>query len=265
MNETPPPGRRVLVGAGSYADAVTAMRIIAWLPDFFSAGLGGVLVEDPDMLAICQIPDQRIVLLSGTTTLAPDSSKVRAQLKSDARAFQRSLADTADPRGTGWAFEQHKGDLISTTLRVAEGWDVLILGYRQLHRVPGKVVLLQKTGAANDEMDEASRRLCQHLSAGRIAFSIKTNVEEADYPISPDTVQFDTLDECVRALTRTNAHAVLVDLKRGPIRNQTELSRLLEAARCPVIVFGSANTQSLLEHSTQIPPRPTQVGHENDS
>ncbi len=55
---------------------------------------------------------------------------------------------------------------------------------------------------------------------------------------------------------RTNAQAVLVDLTEGPIRSPDDLARLLEVSRCPLIVFGTSNTNTMLEHSTQIPPPP---------
>ena len=265
MTKATSPGLRILVGAGSFADAAAAIRLVQQLPSSFCMGLGGVLVEEVDMLATCQIPDQRIVLLSGMTTMAPNRSQVRTLLKADARAFQRCLAQAADPSGTSWVFAQDKGDLVATALRAAAGWDVLVLGYRHIHSVPGKIILLETSGPASTEMHEASRRLSQQLAADHAVFSVKKNAGDTLRPTGSNTVQFDTLDESLNALTRTNAHAVLVDLRHGPLRNQNDLSSLLEAARCPVIVFGASNTHLLLEHSTQIPPRPALAERESNS
>ncbi|MEH6832928.1 MAG: hypothetical protein V7661_19030, partial [Sulfitobacter sp.] len=60
-------GLRILVGAGSFADASAGLHLVRHLQGSFCAGLGGILIEDPDMLAACAIPHQHIVLSSGTT------------------------------------------------------------------------------------------------------------------------------------------------------------------------------------------------------
>lgn len=264
MNTVRRPGLRILVGAGSYADAAAGLRIIEHLPSTFFAGLGGILVEEVDIFATCQIPDQRIVLLSGKTALAPSHAQLHTLLRADARAFRRILARAAGPSGAQWAFMQDKGELVRTALRAAAGWDVLVLGYRQIHKIPGKIILLQDSGTPSAEMEEASSRLSHQLSAQRVVFSIRENGDDGlDAP--PSTAhQFKTLDDALAALGRQNAQAVLVDFARGPIRDQTDLLRLLEAARCPVVVFGASNNPSLLEHNTHIPPAPAKPERDDD-
>lgn len=262
MEQSIPPGLRILVGAGCFADAAAALRIVARLPGGLLAGLGGVLVEESDMLATCQIPRQRVVSASGITAMAPSLSQVRALLKADARAFRKSLAHTADPAGAGWVFAQDKGDLVSTALRAATGWDVLVIGYRQVHRIPGKIVVLESARVPRDAVTAVSDRLAKHLSADRVVFSVKSEGTTMTDVQPPDMFQFETLDQALKALTRTNAEAVLVDLAQGPVYNLADLARLLEVARCPLVVFGTSGMNVLLEHSTQIPPVPGSNGHE---
>jgi hypothetical protein len=264
MNDVIGPGLRILVGAGSFTDAKAALRIVQQLPEGFCAGLGGILVEEQELLATCQIPDQRIVLLSGTTSSAPSNSQIQTLLKADARAFQKLLARTARPRDNAWAFTRDTGELVSTALRAAASWDILVLGYRQIHKVPGKVIILQTSAPTSDKIQETSRRLSNHSPSGQITFSVKTITDEVTSSLSSKSLQFDTLDDALTALTRQNAQAVLVDLRRGPVRNQHDLLRLLEAARCPVVVFGASRTNPLLEHNTQILPHTAKVGSDND-
>lgn len=255
MSSAPPVGLRILVGAGSFADATAALNLVQYLQGGFCTGLGGVLIEDADMLAACEIPDQRVVLPSGTTAQAPSPSKLRGMLNADARAFRKLLAHTVGPRKTDFAFTQDAGEFVSTALRVARDWDVLVLGYRQLHNVPGKIILLQSAEQSSDAMIQASRKLAHSMPNALTTFMV-----DCDRHISPATSasnlrQFDTLAHALVALTRTNAQAVLVDLDRSPLRNHHDLLRLLEAARCPVIAFGTSNFPALLEHNTQIPPK----------
>lgn len=264
MNTPNRPGLRILVGAGSFADAVAALRIIERLPSDFCRGLGGVLVEEADTLATCQIPHQRVVLLSGSTALAPDPSQFRNLLRADARAFRQSLARAADPEGKEWVFAQDKGDLVSTSLRTAVGWDILVIGYRQVHKVPGNIVLMTEASAVSDDMNEAAGRLVRRLGVGPLVLSVRAD-DDTSGPPQTGAIPFETLADALRTLARINADAVLVDLRQGPIRTRDDLARLLEAARCPLIVFGASSTPSLIEHSTQIPPGPAGGGQTRDS
>jgi hypothetical protein len=248
-------GLRILVGAASFADAVAGVRIVQKLPSSFCAGLGGLLVEEVDIFTACEIPDQRIVLSSGKTALAPNLSQLRTLLNADARAFRRLLAQASRPGATQWAFMQDKGELVRTALQAATGWDVLVLGYRQTSKVLGKVILLQKSGPPSENVQEAFSRLSHRLAGEPIVFSIKENGDEAVSAQTSNTIQFKTLDDALRVLARTNAQAVVVDFARGPIHNQNDLLRLLEAARCPVFVFDASNPSSVLENSMQIPPQ----------
>jgi hypothetical protein len=254
MSDVPGFGLRILVGAGSFADATAALRIVQQFPSGFCAGLGGILVEEVELLATCRIPDQRIILLSGMTSPAPSVPQVRTLIKADARAFQKLLAHTTRPHDTEWEFSQEKGELVSTALRAAASWDVLVLGYRQLHKVPGKVILLQTSGGSSSEMKAASLGLSNHLRVEPVTFSVKANIDGAVNTPSSNALQFETLDGALAALTRQNAQTVLVDLKHGPVRNHYDLLHLLEVARCPVVVFGASNANLLLEHNTQILP-----------
>lgn len=254
MSAASPLGLRILVGAGSFADATAALRLVQYLQGSFCAGLGGILIEDADMLATCEIPDQRIVLSSGTTAQAPSPSKVRALFRADARAFRKSLAHSAGLRKTDWAFTQDKGELVRTALRAARDWDVLVLGYRQLHNVPGKIILLQSAAPSSDAMTQASQMLAKYMPNALTTFTVNGDRLVPPTVSASNAHQFNTLSEALVALTRTNAKAVLVDLKRSPLQDHNDLLRLLEAARCPVLVFGPSNLPALLEHNTQIPP-----------
>ncbi|WP_298863912.1 hypothetical protein [uncultured Sulfitobacter sp.] len=252
MNTVSQHGLRILVGAGSFADARAALHLVRHLQGNFSAGLGGVLIEDVDMLNTCQIPDRRIILSSGTTARAPSLSKIRTLLQADARAFRHLLAQTAGPHDTNWAFSREAGELVSTALHAAQGWDVLVLGYRKAHSAPGKIVLLQTSAGSSEKITEAFRRLSKNMPDASITLSVG--------PDAPPNRQvsnshyYETFPEAMAALSRTNARALLVDLDNSPLHDHNDLLRLLEAARCPIIIFHPSRMPALLAHSTQIPP-----------
>ena len=265
MTQAEDRGPRILVGASSFADASAALRLVDRLAVAFCAGLGGVLVEEVNTLAICQIQNKRIVLANGTTMLAPSQSQVRTLLDADARAFRQSLARTAKATGADWVFAQEAGDLVNTALRTAAGWDILVIGYRHVHAINGKIILLETSSSASVEMGEAAKLLSRQFSVDQVVFSVNHGEVGKDSVRSSGTSHFATLDEAMRALARTNAQAVLVDLSRGPVRNADDLARLLEVARCPLIVFGASGAHAMLENSVHIPPAPNNGGQSGES
>lgn len=248
MNAKDPHNPRVLVGAASYSDAIAALRIVELLPETFRADLGGVLVEEVDILAACQIPDQRIVLIDGTTTLAPSLSQVHTLITADARAFQNSLASMTKSPEASWVFAQDKGALVDTVLKAALGWDILVIGYRQIHNIPGKVVVLKSATIPSDELDETSNQLSKRLAADQIVFII------GEGRASDSTLSFATLDDALKKLARMNAQVVLLDLTHGPVYTLDDLAQVLEHARCPLILTGMSGMTALLENNTIIPP-----------
>ena len=168
MTDVPQHGSRILVGAGSFADAAAALRLVDGLGFVFQAGLGGILVEEADTLAAYQIPNQRVILMNGTTILAPSKSEARTLQQADARAFRKSLAQAAKARGANWAFAQEVGDLIPTALKAAAGWDILIIGYRHIHPVRGKIVHIAATGATTPDINDAAKLLAHQFLADRV-------------------------------------------------------------------------------------------------
>lgn len=253
MTRTVHTALRILVGASSFADADAALHIVERLTDTVWVGLGGVLVEE-EMLEICQIPNQRVIQPSGTITMPPNKAQLRTLMQADARAFRKSLARTARPTGTEWVFAQERGDLVQASLHAAANWDVLVLGYRQVHKRRGKIVIFGTHGTGDSAMNAIARWLSSQLNTEGIYFSFNDVPE----PATGGVVRFDILDDSLKALTHMNAEAVLVDLRQGAVRTQSDLARVLEAARCPVIVFGASATKSQLAHSTQIPPAVSQ-------
>ena len=256
MTQADDRGPRILVGASSFADAAAALRLVDRLAIALRAGLGGILIEEENTLAICQIQDKRIILLNGTTMIAPSRSQVRTLLDADARAFRQWLARTAKTTGTDWVFAQEAGDLVNTALRTAAGWDILVIGHRPIHAIKGKIVLLETSKSCSAEMGEAARLLSRQFSADLVVFSVNHDEAAEDSIQNTGRFQFATLEEAMHALARTNAQAVLVDLSRGSFRTADDLSRLLEVSRCPLIVFGASNAFAKLENTVHIPPAP---------
>ncbi len=264
MSRANQPTRRILVGAGSFVDATAALRLAERLAADLSAALGGVLVEEVSTLAICELPNQRIVLVSGDVMRAPDRLQVRTLMQADARAFERCIRRQATMTGAECIFVQEVGDLVRTALRAAVGWDILVIGYRQVHAIPGKLILLQGDQAPSEGMTRAARVLTQWRAAEQVVFSVGRGGAQTADATPPGRYHFETLDAAMTALARTNAQAVLVDLARGPLRGLDDLARLLEVSRCPLIVFGASDPDALHAAATAPPSASDTRGHAED-
>lgn len=247
---------RILVGASSYIDASAAMRLLGRLMGTWQPSLGGVLIEDTESLAICSLPDRRIVTPSGTVVLAPSLSQIRTLIEADARAFRQSLARLAEDAGAPWTFERDRGDLIQTGLRMARAWDVLVIAHRNLHPVAGKVVLMGSPETADSPIMMMSKRLSARLNADPVILTVDTTTRQATAPKPFNRHSFATFDQALAQLARLNTQAVLVDMSRGPVRTAEDLHRIIDVARCPVFVFGTVSAARSLEHTMQIPPGP---------
>ncbi len=249
MTVLPRPETRILIGAGSFADATAALKIVGRLASGVKFAFGGLLIEDREMLDMCQIPNQRVVSASGTLVFAPSPSQLRTLIEADAKAFRRSLAEVAGPTGAAWTFEQSIGDLVQQSLTASAGWDILVFGHRSIHPMKGKIISLRASDWADDELDTFSVRLAKTLSAEHLVFSVGDRPDK-----SHKSFAFDSLADALATLAHINVQAVLLDLSHGPVRSSDELRQLLEVSRCPLFVFGAAASSDKLEHSTQIPP-----------
>jgi prophage DNA circulation protein len=259
---TPPSGdsTRITVGAGSFADASAALRLIERIIHDLRPNLGGILVEETTSLAVCDLPNQRLVSPSGQVVLAPTRAQIAALLEADARAFRQSLAKLADRAGAPWTFQRGAGDLIQMSLDTGAASDIVIFAHRNIHPVAGKIVLLSSSTATQSDVAAMSRMLAQRTSASHMMMAVDDSGETRKGPGAAHPDHFATLQKALSQLARMNAQAVLVDLSRGPVQSAEQLRSLIDVARCPVFAFGMASVTRALAHTTHIPPSPARDG-----
>ncbi len=247
----PPPARRILIGAGSFADARAALRLAERLAGDLAAELGGMLVEEAILYEIADLPKPRVITSSGTMIVAPSRARLRTLVEGDARAFRETLSALA--RSRKWSFERRRGELISGLCQAARGWDLLLLGHRETQRLPGRVVLIAPPEGAG----EAAAGL-----AGDLAAALRTDVvalrlgPEQPGGTAQGSEHLGGEDALLARIGRIHAAAVVLDLSAGPLRTYDQLRRLHAAARCPLVVLGAGQGEPSLEHATQIPPAP---------
>ncbi|HQF30115.1 MAG TPA: hypothetical protein PLJ34_01600, partial [Hyphomicrobiales bacterium] len=148
MSEAERTLRRILIGAASFADAESALRIAERIVGPLVADLGGLMMEDTTVAALVGGPGRRIVATSGAVVVAPSARDFGLVVASQARAFETRLARLAEAHTLRWSFERRAGELVAGLFAAAREWDLLVVGQCRVHRHGGRVILLEPPAGA---------------------------------------------------------------------------------------------------------------------
>lgn len=213
--------RRILIGAVSFADAESVLRLAEKMSAALTLEFGGLLIEDSDVIGVARSPQARLVTSTGIVVPGPSAEQAGMIARAEARAFRAALSRLAAARGVGWSFETRTGELVSGMIGESRGWDLLAIGYRQIRRPSGRIIRLGSEGGEGGEADAVVDALAAALGA---------RVERLPLPDDAATID---------RLSRSHAAALVVDLGGGEALTEDALRRLIAAARCPVLIVGA--------------------------
>ncbi len=236
MNAMAKSSRRILIGAGSYADAKSAFRLVERLAGELVTELGGLLVEETLLTEITGLPKQRVITSSGSMIVAPSRKQIRTLVRSDERAFRETLSTLAHSRK--WSFERQRGDLISGLCEAAKDWDLLLLGHRVALRLTGCVVLVAPATDATTDAERLAGEMANALGTGSVVLTLDPHGPPTDAE-HREGEHFENERALLERIARIHASAVVLDLATGPLRTYEQLRHLLAAARCPIVVLGA--------------------------
>lgn len=240
MSAESKPSWRILIGAGSFADAQAALRLVERFAVSRAAELGGMFLEEGFLAEISDLPKRNVITSWGGLAVAPTPRQIHSQIESDAKAFREMLSGVA--RSRKWTFERRRGELIGGLCAAAAGWDLLLVGYRELHRFPGQVILIAPPADAAQRAVGLANDLAGALKVGVRALTLSAG------PAGPgagamDIERFDDESALLARLARIPASALVIDVSAGPLRSFDALRRVFAAARCPVVVLGAGRAQ----------------------
>ncbi len=215
--------KRLLIGAVTFADADSALRLAEKISAALTLELGGLMVAEPGFAGGVGTPRARLVTLTGSLVPEPTPEQASVVSRAEARAFRAALSRLAAERGGAWSFEEQTGELVSGLCGAARSWDVLAIGYRQVHRRAGKIILLEASRRERGEADA----IVDVLKA-----ALNVRVERMPRSALGDA-------EGLARIDRSHASVVVLDLTDGPSVTEVELRRLIDAARCPVLIIGA--------------------------
>ena len=140
-------GKRLLIGAESFADAKPALRIAEALLNYGVSDIGGRFVENLQNTETWPPHAQRVVTSGGALSEAPTKAQQKQQFERDAKAFREDLARIASASEIDWRFDREKGNPIQKLVLAARDWDMLVIGHRRLSRHTGCILSIQTEGS----------------------------------------------------------------------------------------------------------------------
>lgn len=206
MTVEAPSAQRVLLLAGSFADAAPSMDLAVAVASRIQGSLEGILVQDPRAEGATPVRvDHRanaLVALSG--------ERLRLAYAVDARAFRSRLKQAATSASLHYRFRTESGLLPDLAIRMTQPGDFVILGHRRFLALRGPVISL-------DENKDGPAALLATDLARRLGLRLRI------LPADTQALELDLLAASMVVLSQT--------AQAQPHR----LNALIETARCPVL------------------------------
>ena len=249
----PPPPRQIIIAASCYADATCAIPMAAGLARWAGADLHGILVEQDEALTTVGMFSARLITPAGAKIAAPTLPQMRRSLSSDARTFEAELARLSRANQRHWTFERLQGDLVTRMRAAVENADILFVGHQRFYRHPGAVILIHSPGQVPHRTFDIANELARHQNTSLFICATATNPEQrhlASVELEDMLRNIDLAGSAARVfgstaeildwINRSSAVAVVIDTQAGPFHSDADMGLLLDVARCPLVVVGSA-------------------------
>lgn len=235
---------RVILGATCYADAEPGLQIAVLLAQSIGANIEGCLVADEAAIAAASLPRARSVSLSGQPIPSVDAGALMAAFRADARLFEHRLLDAARHASLQSAFQQARGALTGVLEGLAAAEDVIVYGMQRMLRSTARrdapLVLVATDSVPGTGILKLAVDLARRMQTRLVVLAESTFVEEVRAAL--DALPEGTAAEVAPItaetplLTRVDRMSPAAVLLGGGGPGMPPVPRLIEAARCPVIL-----------------------------
>lgn len=229
---------RVILGATCYADAEAALNIAVAVAKQIDGELHGLLVSDEAILTAVEGPQSLTISYSGTRVAIDNAEAMRQAFRADAEHFQRRLLQLARGASLGHAFSQASGRMPRAAADIAGHGDLIVYGFRRSRGSEDGVVLIARD-EPQSRLIELAGRLASALGQPLVVFAAKDQANRIagmldDIGIESAQVQALASGQSVLAELELIRPAAVLIGPGGP--EAASIERLIDAARCPVIV-----------------------------
>ena len=236
---SPTPRTRVVLGATCYADAAASLQVALVLAQQISGDLLGCFCADDAIIASVSYPNARAVSYSGRRFPSVSAQSMRAALHADARKFEEHLISEARRASLRAAFTRARGPLSDVLQQAPGAGDLVVFGFRRGLDGGDSIAVLCGEGRPDPQAlalgAALSRRFGKTLSIFTTpAFhgDIADHLSELHVP-RYDLQPYTGIDAARARLDRMSLAALVVGVELPDV---AAALRLMDAARCPVVV-----------------------------
>ena len=237
---------RIVVGATCYADARSVIEISAFLAESIKGELQAVLIEEEAVFSLSARPAARVTLSGGMSRPVTAQAMMDA-FQRDAAAFEKAVRETAAKRAVDWSFETRRGEFpVALNHNLTTG-DLIVFGYQVPGRLPGEFLVVDYTNDLDVSLIELAANVAHEMKRPLHVVLLRKSPDHAIKVSDHARSRMEQLAVNLTILDQDNSQSALLDAVRharvatvmvsAELVRDVGLARLLENARCPVIVF----------------------------
>ena len=205
--------RRVVLVAPCFPDAEAAMSITIALARQTGAEMHGVLVHDTVSRFAAGGTVSTVVSYSGGRATGVTLAQMQAAVRADARRFREKLQFLAQEAAVPSVFQEADAELTKALQATARSGDVIVVGFKPIVKRGDDIVVVLDPESAPPEFAVS---LARQLNKRLVSVTLGANK-----------------DVLLAELDRMTPAAVILGQTQADLPS---LGRIVDAARCPVIV-----------------------------
>lgn len=243
-----PKAHRIVIGATCYADATSVIDIGCFLAESIQAEIQAILIEEDAVHYLSALPRTRVTPVGGTTQPVTPEAMIEA-FRRDAAAYEKAVRERAAKRALRWSFEMRRGEFPVVLSGDLSAGDLIVFGYQALRNESGEILVVDY---AND-MDVSLVELAANVARERqLPLHVVLVRKSPDAAILVSEHSRSRMQRLATNLTIMDQHdnlgALMQMIRRGRVATvmisatlagDIGINQLLDAARCPVIIYGS--------------------------
>jgi hypothetical protein len=243
-----PRAHRIVIGATCYADASSVIEIGCFLAESTRGEIQAVLIEEDAVYGLSSLPRAQVTLIGGSSRPVTPEAMLDA-FRRDAAAYEKAIRETAAKRAVRWSFEKRRGEFPLVLDSDLSSGDLIVFGYQALQRGRGEILVVDYANDMDVSLVELASKVAREMKLPLHVVLLRKSPDAAILVSEHSRGRMQRLATNLTIMDQEdNLRALLENIRRGraatvmisaSLTGDVGLSQLLDAARCPVIVYGS--------------------------
>lgn len=239
---------RIVIGATCYADASSVIEIGCYLAESTQGELQAVLIEEEAVFDLSALPSAQVIPVGGLSRPVTPEAMIEA-FRRDAAAYEKAIRERAGKRAIRWSFEKRRGEFPVVLNHDLSTGDVIVFGYQAMRRGVGELLVVDYANDMDVSLVELASKVAQEMRRDLHVVLLRKSPEAAIRVSEHSRSRMERLATNLTIMEKEdNVETLLKAVRHGRVgtvmisaelARDIGLGRLLDAARCPVIVYTS--------------------------